>query len=156
MAAPRLAAGGRLEQHIAFIRDRRGIRATCEPWRGEPQRVFPPSSVETTPFRGGRRGGILPVRTRMENGHRRRQPILSPQSDPALASRPSHWRNHDTEVQRWLAGLHATPEAANRSLPILSVVLRQAEVYGYRRENSKQPVHDMHDLDFLTVPEVER
>ena len=41
-----------------------------------------------------------------------------------------------TEVQRWLAGLHATPDAANRSLPILSVVLRQAEVYGYRRENS--------------------
>ena len=41
-----------------------------------------------------------------------------------------------TDVQRWLAALHATPAAANRSLPILSVVLRQAEIYGYRHENS--------------------
>ena len=41
-----------------------------------------------------------------------------------------------SDVQRWLAGLHATPAAANRSLPVLSVVMRQAEVYGYRPENS--------------------
>ena len=41
-----------------------------------------------------------------------------------------------SDVQRWLARLHATPAAANRSLPILSVVMRQAEVYGYRPENS--------------------
>lgn len=41
-----------------------------------------------------------------------------------------------SDVQRWLAGLHATPAAANRSLPVLSVVMRQAEVYGYRPQNS--------------------
>ena len=41
-----------------------------------------------------------------------------------------------SDVQRWLAGLHATPAAANRSLPVLSVVMRQAEAYGYRPENS--------------------
>ena len=41
-----------------------------------------------------------------------------------------------SEVQRWLTRLHATPAAANRSLSVLSVVLRQAEVYGYRPENS--------------------
>ena len=40
------------------------------------------------------------------------------------------------EVQRWFAGLHATPAAANRSLPILSLILRQAETYGYRSEDS--------------------
>ena len=41
-----------------------------------------------------------------------------------------------TEVQRWFATLHATPAAANRSLPILSVILHQAEVYGYRPDGS--------------------
>ena len=40
------------------------------------------------------------------------------------------------EVRRWLATLHRTPAAANRSLPILSVILRQAELYGLRPPNS--------------------
>ena len=38
------------------------------------------------------------------------------------------------EVQRWFASLRATPAAANRSLPILSVIFRQARIYGYREE----------------------
>ncbi len=42
--------------------------------------------------------------------------------------------HHD--VQRWFATLHATPAAANRSLPILSVILRQAETYGHRPDDS--------------------
>ncbi len=40
------------------------------------------------------------------------------------------------DVQRWLASLHATPVAADRSAPILSVIMRQAEIYGYRPEGS--------------------
>ena len=36
------------------------------------------------------------------------------------------------EVQRWFRSLHATPAAANRSAPILSVIMQQAEVWGYR------------------------
>lgn len=40
------------------------------------------------------------------------------------------------EVRQWFGTLHATPAAANRSLPILSIVMRQAEVYGYRPEKS--------------------
>ena len=40
------------------------------------------------------------------------------------------------DVQRWFASLRATPAAADRSAPILSVIMRQAEVYGYRREGS--------------------
>ena len=40
------------------------------------------------------------------------------------------------DVQRWFASLHATPVAADRSAPILSVILRQAEVYGYRPEGT--------------------
>ena len=40
------------------------------------------------------------------------------------------------EVRKWFRSLHATPAAANRSAPILSVVMRQAEAWGYRPENS--------------------
>lgn len=40
------------------------------------------------------------------------------------------------DVQRWFASLHMTPVAADRSAPVLSVILRQAEVYGYRPEGS--------------------
>ena len=41
-----------------------------------------------------------------------------------------------SEVQDWFAGLCETPAAADRSLPVLSVILRQAEIYGYRKNNS--------------------
>ncbi len=40
------------------------------------------------------------------------------------------------EVECWIADLCATPAAANRSLPILSVILREAESYGHRPEGS--------------------
>ena len=40
------------------------------------------------------------------------------------------------EVLEWFESLHAKPASANRSLPVLSVILRQAEVYGYRPGDS--------------------
>ncbi len=40
------------------------------------------------------------------------------------------------DVQQWFASLHATPVAADRSAPVLSVIMCQAEVYGYRLEGS--------------------
>ena len=40
------------------------------------------------------------------------------------------------EVRKWFRSLQATPAAANRSAPILSVVMRQAEAWGYRPENT--------------------
>ena len=40
------------------------------------------------------------------------------------------------DVQRWFASLRATPVAADRSAPILSVIMRQAELYSYRPEGS--------------------
>ncbi len=40
------------------------------------------------------------------------------------------------DVRQWFASLHATPAAADRSAPILSVIMRQAEIYGYRPEGS--------------------
>ncbi len=41
-----------------------------------------------------------------------------------------------SDVKCWFASLSKTPAAADRSLPILSVILRQAEIYGDRAENS--------------------
>ena len=40
------------------------------------------------------------------------------------------------DVRRWFASLHETPVAADRSAPVLSVIMRQAEVYGYRSEGT--------------------
>ena len=42
----------------------------------------------------------------------------------------------ERDVKQWHASLHATPFAADRAAPVLSVLLRQAEVYGYRPEES--------------------
>lgn len=41
-----------------------------------------------------------------------------------------------SEVRQWFAALHATPAAANRALPVLSVIFREAERQGLRPENS--------------------
>ena len=43
---------------------------------------------------------------------------------------------HPGEVRRWFATQHRTPAAADRALPVLSVILRQAEIYGYRPEGT--------------------
>ncbi len=40
------------------------------------------------------------------------------------------------DVGEWFASLHATPVAADRSAPVLSVIMAQAEAYGYRPEGS--------------------
>ena len=40
------------------------------------------------------------------------------------------------DVQEWFASLHATPVAADRSAPVLSVFMARAEDYGYRPEGS--------------------
>ena len=40
------------------------------------------------------------------------------------------------DVRQWFTSLHAKPAAADRSAPILSVIMRQAEVYNYRPEGS--------------------
>ena len=40
------------------------------------------------------------------------------------------------DVQRWFASCRATPVAADRSMPVLSVILTEAEHMGYRPEGS--------------------
>ena len=54
---------------------------------------------------------------------------------PWFEGRPiSGINTHD--VRRWFASLHSIPVSADRSVPILSVIMRQAEVYGYRPEGT--------------------
>ena len=40
------------------------------------------------------------------------------------------------EVRNWFASLRATPVAADRSMPVLSVIMREAEAMGFRPEGS--------------------
>ncbi len=40
------------------------------------------------------------------------------------------------EVRNWFASLHATPAAADRSMPVLSVIMREAEAMGLRPKGS--------------------
>ena len=40
------------------------------------------------------------------------------------------------EVRKWFALLHATPVAADRSMPVLSVIMKEAEAMGLRPEDS--------------------
>ena len=54
---------------------------------------------------------------------------------PYFAGRPIGEITRE-DVRAWFRGLHATPAAANRSAPILSVIMQQAETWGYRPENS--------------------
>ncbi len=44
------------------------------------------------------------------------------------------------DVREWFASLHETPVAADRSAPVLSVIMTCAETYGYRPEGSN-PCH---------------
>ncbi len=54
---------------------------------------------------------------------------------PFFASRPVADISRG-EVRRWFAALSATPAAANRSLPVLSAIFREAERLGIRSENN--------------------
>ena len=40
------------------------------------------------------------------------------------------------DVQRWFASLRAKPVAADRSVPVLSVIMKEAELLGYRPQGS--------------------
>ena len=59
-----------------------------------------------------------------------RQQIL-----PYFAGRPVAGIDR-REVRNWFASLRATPAAADRSMPVLSVIMREAEAMGLRPESS--------------------
>ena len=52
---------------------------------------------------------------------------------PFFAGRPIAEIDRE-EVQRWFRSLHAVPAAANRSAPVLSIIMQQAEAWGLRPE----------------------
>lgn len=65
------------------------------------------------------------------------------------------------EVRRWFATLRATPAAANRSLPVLSTIMRQAEIYGHRPDDSNpcrgiRRYREYRRARFLTCDEIRR
>ena len=95
-----------------------------------------PASAETTRFETvaeavfRRYARVWKPRTLEVNRTYLRQQIL-----PWFAGRPiSDIRRHD--VQRWFASLRATPAAADRAAPVLSVVMKEAELMGHRPEGS--------------------
>ena len=45
------------------------------------------------------------------------------------------------EVRQWFASLRSTPSAADRSMPVLSVIMREAETLGHRPEGSNPCVN---------------
>ena len=65
------------------------------------------------------------------------------------------------DVQAWFRSLHATPAAANRSAPVLSVIMQQAEAWGHRPENSNpckgvRRYHQARSERFLSPEEYRR
>ncbi len=65
------------------------------------------------------------------------------------------------DVQRWFAALRSTPSAANRSLPVLSLIFKHAEAIGYRPADSNpcsgiRRYREAGRTRFLTKPELHR
>ena len=109
----------------------RGILAASRECREPPRDIVPEPLFETVAaevFRRYRRHW-KPRTLEVNLGYYKKQ-IL-----PWFRGRPINGITR-LDVQRWFASLHDTPVAADRSAPVLSVILRQAEVYGYRAEGS--------------------
>ncbi len=79
---------------------------------------------------------------------------------PFFADRPVADIDRE-EVQRWFRSLHAVPAAANRSAPILSVIMQQAEAWGYRTDGGNpckgiRPYRQKRSERFLSPEEYRR
>ena len=103
------------------------LREGREPEAAEPGDPLFETIAEEVFERYGRRW--KPKTLRVNRVYLRRQ-IL-----PCFAGRPIAEITRE-EVQAWFRSLHATPAAANRAAPILSVIMQQAEAWGYRPEDS--------------------
>ena len=133
------------EAHLARLR--RTPRPSPWPKRGESRqrraaipaaaRRHTDSRTPVRPVRNRRGRGVPAVRAPLEAAHARREPVLLPATRFSRGSggRPIASVTPE-DVQAWFASLRATPVAADRSAPVLSVILREAEAYGYRPEDS--------------------
>lgn len=115
----------RSKSQRATARESRTRKAGCQPTHG-PRPLF--DAAAETVFR--RYGRSWKPRTAAVNRSYLRNQIL-----PWFERLPIAGIGHE-DVQLWFSSLKSTPAAANRALPVLSVIMRQAEVYGYRPENS--------------------
>ncbi|MCY4548577.1 MAG: tyrosine-type recombinase/integrase [Defluviicoccus sp.] len=73
---------------------------------------------------------IWKPRTLEVNGYYLKKQLL-----PYFAGRPIADIDR-REVRDWFAALHETPVSADRSMPVLSVIMREAEAMGFRPERS--------------------
>ena len=85
-------------------------------------------AVAATVF--GRYQRLWKPRTFNVNGYYLKNQIM-----PYFAGRPIADIDRP-EVRSWSASLHATPVAADRSMPVLSVIMKEAEAMGLRPEGS--------------------
>ena len=116
---------------IAEARDR-ATRMLAAIRRGEPAPAAPEETlfetVAATVF--ARHERVWKAGTLRVNRNYLRNQIL-----PHFAGRPI--ADIDArEVGNWFAALHATPVSADRSMPVLSVIMREAEAMGLRPEGS--------------------
>ena len=116
---PEAEARTRARSMLAALRDDRDIEAEAS---GD--NLFETVAEEVF-TRYGRR---WKPRTLAVNRHYLRSQIL-----PFFAGRSIAEITRE-DVQRWFRSLYATPAAANRSAPILSVIMQQAEAWGLRPE----------------------
>ncbi len=87
-------------------------------------------------LRGRRHGRVRALRAAVKAGDAVRQWLyLRNQLLSHFAGRPIAEIDQQ-EVRNWFAALRATPVAADRSLPVLSVIMREAETMGLRPEGS--------------------
>ena len=92
---------------------RRGEDVSCETAEGH--------------LRGRRRDSVPASRAGLEVGDPLREPMLPAQSAPAALCRGARIADIGRDdVRNWFASLHATPVAADRSMPVLSVIMREA------------------------------
>ena len=116
---PEAEARGRVRSMLAALRDDRDVEVEAS------RDALFETVAEEVFSRYGRR---WKPRTLAVNRYYLKRQIL-----PFFAGRPIAEITRE-EVQRWFRSLHATPAAANRSAPILSVIMQQAEAWGYRSD----------------------
>ncbi len=85
-----------------------------------------------------RRRGRQAGKTSGGRVHARPAPVTQGQEKPILAAFEAGLRPAAIawEVRNWFARLRAVPVAADRSMPVLSVIMREAEAMGLRPEGS--------------------
>ena len=100
-------------------------------WRG------PAPRPRRDPLRGRRRDRVRTIPAALEAGNAGCQPVLpeEPRSCPASRDGKSPTSTGGT-FGNWFASLRAIPVAADRSMPVLSVIMREAEAMGLRPEGS--------------------